>query len=844
MPLVTVIKMGKDNPKVSSHLKRSAVKAVQNRAARRQLHSQMAEEASATSGLSNSDIAKAKVLGMMQEAQVPFLKDDAKPVCFARPDALGGVTMGLDLLVHDPGAMNQDLTVPWCGSNLEVQAVKKLLKSLYVPKQARRLKDDVLNSISKPNVLGMLMPDGSPNKDLKQLLSVHRGDHFLSEEIRQLSSETNLEIATAVLSILETVDDPLFKVVINSRGEKRVRLKMWSLEDVKTQMSKAIKTSSPGYPFNGFSWDEVVEGYSCVEHARIACEAQLADDAVLDGFLFIQQSRATGDAGAGKEGDGGGRQRLVLAAPNEEKVIGHILAYPFKAYIKAPPFSGQRGIQSVSRNVKSECQALIAELGERAQDYWIGDYDVSDWDAAQIDAVMRDDFFAICELVLDDEDIFTRKVLSVYQTQYFNSAFLTAFGQIKTEFLPSGSSITTVSAFLNHEKKIKLVDKLVTQDRGYPLFYKYGLQGDDNIAIYYKPDEAALARLEQVYTAYYCKLKNGINMTSLADNDAAAVFLNELILVRSDVESDTNCRFPRWNLFWAENYRDVSSPNIDRMLYDEVTRNVPHPTETELAMVSLVSKLDRFLAMPFYDTLVAWIRKRSKYPMRSWLAERVAPKSATVLRIAELEQKEGINLPEPSVRAMDRREEMWADAQELSEMFALLGLLSPICPETRATCKEIVSKARNSTAWKRAKTSMLNVGISFSDSEGDMDLNEGRELISLAFELGYGTKTQELVDEIIKSVNFSDDVISDIVDSPQEDKIKVPPRTLFRSLLALNEANPYQLRKLVAQGLLGAYESPAWNALHDEDKKRVITFFERSYGQTLDGVVSVDWLGG
>lgn len=836
--------MGTSNPKVSSHLKRSAVKAVQNRAARRQLRSQMVEEATNSTGLSNSEIAKSKVRELMEQAGVPFVKENPKPVVFARQDALGGVTMGLDLLVHDPSSLNNDLTVPWCGSNLEIAAVKKLLKPLIMPKWARRLKDDVINNISKPNVLGMLMPDGNPNKDLKQLLGVHRDAHVLPEHILALGSETNSEIAAAIIDTLDGVDDPLFQVVVNSRGQKRVRLNMWSLEDVKAQMSKAIKSSSPGYPFNGLGWDEVVEGYTCIEHSLTACQAQLADDAILDGFLFIQQSRATGDAGSGKEGDSGGRQRLVLAAPNEEKVLGHILAYPFKVYIKAAPFSGQRGIQSVSRNVKSKCQSLIAELGSGVSDYWIGDYDVSDWDAAQIDAVMRDDFFAVCELVLDDEDAFTSKVLSAYQTQYFNSTFLTAFGQIKTEFLPSGSSITTVSAFVNHEKKIRLVDKLVTKDRGYPLFVEYGLQGDDNIAIYYKPTPAALKRLEEVYEAYYCKLKNGITMMSLIEEDASAVFLNEAIRVRNPVDEDDNGRFPRWGLFWAENYRDVSAPNIDRMLYDEVTKSVPHPTETELTFVSFVSKMDRFKSMPFYDTLLAWIRKRSKYPMRSWLGERVAPNSFTTKRLSELEISEGVLLPEPSVRAMDRREEMWATGDELGEMFAVLAMLNPICPEARATCKEIVSKARNSVAWKRAKSSLMQVGVSFEDSEGMIDISEGRELISLAFELGYGTKTQELADEIVQAVNISDDVISDIVESPQEDKTKVSPRTLMRGLLGLNETNPYQLRKLVAQAMLGAYASPAWDALDEQTKRDIGVFFEKSYGQTLEGVVSVDWLAG
>lgn len=822
----------------------AAIKAMDNRATRRLNKADLVNQSSELKIATEGTGPFSAVLRMLDEHKVPLRAFNEQPLQFAKQRAASGVQQGLALLVHDPSALKVDLTTPWCGWELSENTVRRLLNGLVIPKWAMRLKTNVVESISKPNVLGMLNPDGTPNKDLKQLLTVFRGVHELPADVESARVESVREIAQDILAFLSDRQDEFFTVITNSRGEKRIRLKMWTQEQFEQQMAKAIKSSSPGYPYNGCKWQENIEGYTCIEHAWRACEALVANDAVLPGFVFIQQSRATGDGGALDETNSGGRQRLVMAAPNNEKLIGHILAYVFKLYARKSPFSGQRGIQEVSRNIKRECQSLISAPDVVTEDYWVCDYDVSDWDAAQLHAVMDSDFFTVCDLVFDDEDEFTICVNSNYRTMYKKSVLNTAFGEIETEFLPSGSSITTASAFINHEVKTRCVDKLVVAKRGYPLFHIVGFQGDDNASIVHKPTDEAMEILKHVYGSYHCQIKGSVHLACLAENDAALVFLNEAIRVRDDVENYTNAKFPRWNLFWAENYRDnARGPNIDRMLLEEITRSVPHPTATELTFVSFVSKMDRFINMPFYTALLNWIRPRGAYPMRSWLGERVCPKSETLQRIKLLEEAEGIFWPAEQQRALDRREEFWANKDELSQMMMALALLVPVSPEARTCANTIVAKAKNSEAWKRARSAMELAGVDFDTEAGKIPLQEARELLSLAFELGYSSTPQEVTQVVELVAEPDEDIIIEMTGTVKKDKFP-SERTIMRGLLGLNDDDPYQLRQLYAEAIISAYGTPAWRSLPIDAADELVASFKAMYGQNPDGEPDIDWLNG
>lgn len=830
----------KPRPRASSV---AAAKAMENRAARRLNRADVVARTQELGEQKKFSPVHERVLELMTAHNVPLRQESKHSLVFAKPQAASGVAMGLDLLVSDPEAMKVDLTVPWCGQSLSENAVKRMLNSLQVPKWARRLKDGVVNSISRPNVMGMLTPTGEPNKDLRQLLNVFRGKHELPSTVETARIKAVREIADDLISFLTDIEDELFTIVTNSRGEKRIRLKMWTLEQFQHQMAKAMKSSSPGYPYNGCSWQEEIEGYTCIEHAWLACQSLVSDDAVLPGFIFIQQSRATGDGGSGDEANSGGRQRLVMAAPNNEKLLGHILAYVFKLYARKSLFSGQRGIQEVSRNIKRECQRIISDENLVTADYWTCDYDVSEWDAAQLHEVMESDFFSVAELVLDDEDEFTTRVKTNYRIMYNEAVLVTAFGEIETEFLPSGSSITTASAFVNHEIKARVVDDLVTQERGFPLFHLYGFQGDDNASIVYKPTDRTMEILKWVYSSYHCRIKGDVYMSSLEDFDANIIFLNEAIRVRDPIDLDLNAKYPRWSLFWAENYRDKArGPNLDRMLYEEVLKSVPHPTATELTFVSFASKMDRFINMPFYTALLKWIRPRGLYAFRSWLGERVCPNSPTLLALKKLEESEGIFWPDPQARALDRREEFWADKDELAEMFVSLALLVPVSPEARKATNTILAKAKNTNAWKKARSAMEKAGVDFSTENGKLPIDEGRELISLAFQLGYGSTPSEIKEVVTAVADPDDDVVMEIANAVKPDKVP-SERTVMRSLLALNEEDPYSLRALFAEAIIGSHGTPGWRSLPLDRIESIERMFKDIYGQSPDGEPEIDWLG-
>lgn len=835
--------MSKSSPrkaktKLSSHYSNAARVATENRQARRVITSQMADADAFVKSQANAKEAAVTerldtIASMLRSSGVEFL--EPVELTFVDPEARGGVEMGLRRLAYNPDTHKDDLTVVWCGTKLEAATVVKFLeKDCRVPKWALRLKKSTLASMTVPNTEGMLTSDGNPNKDLKQLLA---NQQFvdLPSDIEELHWAEVRRISDAILKSARESGDGLFSI---NPVTGRVRLRRWTESEFRVQMKKALKGSSPGYPYNRYKWDDVVNGKTIVEHAFEAFESLIADDAVLDGFIFFQQARTTGDgAGLYEESDVAfGQQRLVQAASLFEKLIGHILAYVFKLYVKEPLLSGQNGIQQVSSELKRLCQEKIS-LGQEA-DFGVLDYDVSQWDVAQIDERMKRGFFAVCNLIFDKDDEFTARLLSVYETQYFNRRLVTGVGQIRSNFLPSGSSITTVCAFVQHLIQVGVVNEYGKQFRdGSNLFYEVGLQGDDNISIVNRYTEEDGERLAHIYALYGCTIKGGeIAYSPLSDPDCAGVFLNEAIRVRDPVNVYMNAKFPKWNLFWAENRMDAArGPNIDRMLLDEIKTRVPHPTETELTFVSFMSKMDRFATMPFYKPLLTWILRKSKYPMRSWLGERVCPESHTVSVLMEMEKAKGIEWPSIEMRANDRREELWANGDELADMLSILWMLQEVSPEAKEVCKGIHAAGKNGDGWKRSRRAMEDAGISFKQNE-DIKPQEARELISKSYTLGYQAYAQTL--EAVRNTPSVIDVSDSHYEAASElgvivDTPVVSLRTLTRGVLSLNETNPWKLRYSVAKAIISAYHSVGWSALHEVTQQEIAQFYKEQYGLVL-----------
>lgn len=762
---------------------------------------------------------------------------------FHNPAAAGGVEMGLRNLVLNP-APEVDLSLPWAGIHRDAKGVHRLLKKLTVPKWARELQEASLESLSIPNVEGMINSDGSHNKDLEQMLMVNPPiNRLVFPNFQAHWDKAREDYANRIISYYVANHDELVEVVTKADGSRKLRLRPWSLEILKAQMSKAFNSSTPGYPFNGYSWYSEVDGKTCVEWAWEAFEALMSQEEIApeDGFLFFQQSRATGDGGANHKG----RQRLVQAAEIREKVIGHMLAYVFKGPNKAPILSGQRGIQEVSRNAKRLCQGKISPWYSTGTPTHVAYWDVSKWDAAQTNESLKEGFFWVARFVLDNDCPLTSKVLSHYERLYLNRRLVTAMGEVTLEILPSGSSITTGAAFSNHEIYLRTMDYEVIEQTGEGLFVDFGLQGDDFFAFLKQWNETCDSIIRNTYEAFNCVIKGEAKVKSLADKDVSAVFLNEAILLYSDPDLDTNAKFPKWNLFWAENFRDLQrGANIDRMLLAEIQQREPHPSPLELTMASLFSKLDRFTNMPFYEYLVEQLLKWSSVPIYSWHVERVMPQSPTARWLRDREIARGIELPSPEQRALDRQESKWLLGTELGQALVVLELCSKVSSDARETCKKIRDIARQTAAYKKARDVLASVGVN-ADGSGDIPIGSAKELIVMAFNVGYKdvaealaaakqAPTQQQTDTYVALQEF----ISDEFDVEGKSDIEPPQiKTMMRALLAMNAHNPFELREKMARAVIQAYTSPRWWELPDEEVDLIHNWFTQTYGITLEQAV-------
>jgi len=389
------------------------------------------------------------------------------------------------------------------------------------------------------------------------------------------------------------------------------------------------------------------------------------------------------------------------------------------------------------------------------------------------------------------------------------------------------------------------MDYQVEMTTGKGLFVDFGLQGDDFLAFLLQWDTHCEAIVKATYEAFNCKIKGQAKVKPLTEDNVSAIFLNEAILLFSDPDSDTNAKFPKWNLFWAENIRDRQrGANIDRMLLAEILANEPHPSPLELTMASLFSKLDRFTNMPFYEFLIEQLLKWSTIPIYSWHVERVMPHSPTAKWLAVREKERGIELPSPEQRALDRQESKWLLGTDLGQALVVLQLCSKVSSDARETCKKIRDVARQTAAYKKARDVLASVGVN-PDGSNDIPVDSARELIIMAFNVGYKdvaealaaakqAPSQQQTNEFIALKEFISDEFSQDGQSDVE-----PPqiKTMMRSLLAMNAHDPFELREKIAKAVIQAYTSPGWWTLTDQEIETICDWFYLTYGITLEQAV-------
>lgn len=703
------------------------------------------------------ELRRGKISAIISDAGVRVDSSlGVESLSFYNPDSINGVAGSLDRLVYDPS--NEDPTVPWLPENFPPSKARKLVKSIVAPDYAHWFRDSAAEKISSPLTTGMLTAEMKMNKDLEQISSPPEKPE-LNERDSKLLNLAIEEICNKIINRLKSSPESPFYSVVNDR----IQLKEWSIEDFKSEMSNAIGHSSPGYPYNGYTWQDILDDGRTVVEAVYEDGMKVINDDEHHPFVFIQGARYTGD------GKTEGQQRLVQQSPAEEKLPGHIISYPLKQYIRYEG-SGQLGIQQASQDIRDMARGDYSNF--RIEDHldedattpeFFMENDVSRWDAHCQDYQSDIFFNRVIERVYDMSDEFTRKTITNYKSCFDLRYLVTGVGAVFTRMLPSGSAVTTVFAFIIHEIYVIMADILFCCPDANSLdeyhsskkvgIISLGLQGDDVWALV--KDIGVRDSLSYVYSLFGCVMKEGSRYGSLKDEDPCMVFLNELIHLTKDVP---NCVFPKWNFFYSEsadqNYRTLG---IDRHLYSEISSKVTHLTTIELTFARFVGKMQRFSDMECFEWLLRKIffgfgtkplkkvrddhENRRTFVLRSWLGERIFSEDNPVL--SSLRKLEDTTLPveerypkDEDMRKADRHECAWLSSKQLlsafylscasaSKMdqrafFAKMRAISALNGRTQRTVKRITKNIIDSDEFKHLK----DVRITERDIEDLLDFFE------------------------------------------------------------------------------------------------------------------------
>lgn len=447
------------------------------------------------------------------------------------------------------------------------------MSKLEIPSYANDLKLATLASLSVPSTQGMIRKDGKPNKDLAQLLD--RATPFNWDTNFERLFEKALQRHVAEFKSWVLTDDP-FGYTVTEEG--KVQLIEWDMTFYREQMRNSIQEASPGFPFVGHGWEDVLDdGETALEKSlRVSMLSvtnpdlyalEVAKWTNYIGFIFVQGARWTGDAG--ELGNNEGNQRLVQAACCLiEKLFSHMIALAYKRFYKSPGASGQRGIQACTQYLKDIAQGEVEPSGRvKTISHWAS-WDVSKWDKAQTDEFAKKGFFEFLKRTLDLNDPLTSKIVEKYSSGYFNRVLYTAAGCFNPGFLPSGAGITTVLAFCHHTLILYVIDEKVKEETGEYLLAEFGLQGDDFVAGLSQWSDKIEAIVKETYAKFNCVIKGDMRIREAQHPDCNVIFLNECIHLYSD---QMNVRFPKWNFFQAEDFRAMQrGVTMDRMLISEI----------------------------------------------------------------------------------------------------------------------------------------------------------------------------------------------------------------------------------------------------------------------------------
>lgn len=762
------------------------------------------------------ELRKDKIRAILQAAGIEVDEglgpDSLSPY---NPESLGGINSSLDRLVYDPS--NENPIVPWLPKTVSDDDLRALVKELKVPGYATWFRDQAAERIIRPNTSGMLTADYEPNKDLAQLASLSKNPELSATQQRWLDLAIEYVINGIKSSLKEKENDLYY---INEDGT--CRLIPWTLNTFTEEMKKAISHSSPGYPYNGYSWNDNIEGIPVYERVFNDGMALLHKDP--EPFIFLQGARYTGD------GLTEGQQRLVQQSPANEKLLGHIIAYPIKQYIRYPG-SGQLGIQQASVDIREMAAGNYNNFRETSEKpKFFMENDVSRWDAH-----IGDYQFALFERIIrsvyDMTDPFTASVVDTYFRCMDLRYLVTGVGGIKTRMLPSGCANTTTFAFIIHEVYIRMGDIAFCAPRSKTIkgylasktvgITSLGLQGDDLWALV--NDIGVRDTLISIYELFGCKMKEGSRFGSLDDEDPCMVFLNELIHLTKDVP---NVVVPRWNAFYSEsadqNFRTI---DMDRGLYSEITSKVPHVTPVELTFARFVGKMRRYAQMEFFKWFIRRIwsgsikdgkytRLRGMFDLRSWLGERMFSNDDIVVKALEdLENNHlAIDKRRPAeleLRMVDRNECAWLNARQLTSAYYLAYAAA-----SKLERREFFTKMRSISLTSNRQRVVKRI------CRDTIESDQYKDLSGVAIDVADIAKAAEFFEEVAVSVishfaeastpsaiedDDEDPANLEVDEGPKQRKLRQAPtvQQSTNAIIGANNVDPYSV-------MVGSLKEAAW----------------------------------
>jgi hypothetical protein len=560
-------------------------------------------------------------------------------------------------------------------------------------------------------------------------------------------------------------------------------------------------------------------------------------------FLFLQGARHTCDAGNGATD---AAQRLVQMACLLEKLIGHILARPFKTGIRFEG-SGQLGIQEAAKFIQNKFSSP-KEYEIDGESYTAKPTHATDNDISKFDAHIGDFHhgivWEIMESLLDMTDDFTRNLYGCYRYAYDHRELVTAAGNIISKMLPSGASITTVFGFLLHETYIEAINSLHQEDWGTYGYVWYTIMGDDFVGS--TDDIRVRESADAIYKAVGCELKSDSYYVKIDRNEnpiAAIEFLGTLVYL--------NCprvyTVPRGNFWYTEEAFAAGRQNLDNIIRQEIEYQCTDPSEIELHFASFNGKMRNFIDMRFFEHLFNYVMLNNQgLKLRSWLGERVVPESPVLHRLVRYEYEN--NIPEPTEhgKIIDRRQCEVAGPELTALMIEAILIIEQ---NTDMNLSGLIEWMTHYTKNTRKIKKLVQKVIPDSKDKFDLSIDEDYEKFQnfakkLIHELGVGffyapalfLGTPQEVENQLAEAEASISEETELIEAVTEKRVtksKIKGKIqglqkLTRNVLGLGVQDPFGQKALVATGILDTRrDERAWRAMKPiaQEKLRQV-FFE------------------